>query len=142
MEKVTAYITRRSKDSVELLVFRDPGHADFGLVVPGGTVEAHERLEDALVREVREESGFSSVRVLAYLGAVEYTGLGGGVVTRHYYHCALDAPCPDCFTHVTRSQDEDDGWICQYFWLHLDPDRLPSLGGRLGDRLDALLRAR
>jgi len=136
MEKVTAYITRGGDGAAQLLVFRDPGHADFGLVVPGGTVQEHERLEEALLREIQEESGFASVRVLGYLGAVEYTGAGGTPVTRHYYHCAVEGPCPEVFTHVVRSQDEDDLWICHYFWLDLDPRRPPRLGGRLGERLD------
>lgn len=53
MEKVTGYITWRRAGVAQLLVFRDPGHAAFGLVVACGTVEENERLEDALLRDVR-----------------------------------------------------------------------------------------
>ena len=39
MEKVTAYVTRLRDGVAQLLLLRDPGPADFGLVVPGGTVK-------------------------------------------------------------------------------------------------------
>ena len=139
MEKVTAYITRTRGGAAQLLVFRDPGHAAFGLVVPGGTVEEGEGLEEALLREIHEESGLNSARVLRHLATIQYSTGAGTAVTRHYFHCALDGDCPDAYTHVVRSQDEDDGWVCDYFWLDLDRQRPPTLGGRLGDGVDALL---
>lgn len=140
MEKVTAYLTRLRNGVAQLLVFRDPGHADFGLVVPGGTVEQAESLEHALLREVREESGLESVRVLRHLGTVTYADAAGTPVVRHYFHGIVDGCCPDAFIHVVASGDGDDGWICRYFWLDVDRRSPPNLGGRLGDRLEALLR--
>ena len=59
--KVLAYVVRGD----DLLVFR---HADFptaGLQVPAGTVEPGEPPVEAVLREVREESGMAAVEVTA-----------------------------------------------------------------------------
>ena len=54
IQKVTAFITRRQRDARQLLLFR---HPLAGTQVPAGTVEEGEGLQDALRREVREETG-------------------------------------------------------------------------------------
>lgn len=51
--KVLAYITYNDK----LLVFTHRDAPEAGVQVPGGTVEPDESIEDALYREIAEESG-------------------------------------------------------------------------------------
>ena len=140
MEKVTGYLTRRRAGRWQLLVFHDPGWPDFGWVVPGGTVEAGEGLEAAMRREILEESGRSDVMTLRYLGAVRHASAAGDAVHRHFFTGTVGADCPDRFTHVTRSADEDNGWVCLYEWLDIGSDA-PVLGGHLGLGLPALRAA-
>ena len=47
-------------DGEDVLVVRDPGGQD---VMPGGRLEAGESLEDALRREVAEETGWTISRL-------------------------------------------------------------------------------
>src|SRR4051812_13906238 len=65
LEKVIAFVTRGPSDARELLVFRHPSG---GLQLPAGTVEEGEPLVDAVLREVREETGLTDLAILAYLG--------------------------------------------------------------------------
>ena len=62
--KVLAYITHGGR----LLVFRHPHAPEAGIQVPAGTVREHERLEEAVLREAREETGLDALTVVRYLG--------------------------------------------------------------------------
>lgn len=68
--KVTAYITRRRYDATELLVFR---HPYAGVQLPAGTIELGESVEEALWREVREETGLHDVQLIRHLRTELYT---------------------------------------------------------------------
>ena len=69
VEKVTAFITRRSKDGHDLLLFEHP-HA--GVQIPAGTVKNAETPEQAVVREVAEETGLTALPISRYLGCTEH----------------------------------------------------------------------
>lgn len=51
----------------QVLVLRKPQRGEY--VLPKGRVEPNESLEAAAIREVREETGYQNLRVLAELGA-------------------------------------------------------------------------
>lgn len=68
VEKVTAFVTRRSKDGYDLLLFE---HPNAGVQIPAGTVERGESAEQAVMREVAEETGLTALSVRRYLGCAE-----------------------------------------------------------------------
>jgi 8-oxo-dGTP pyrophosphatase MutT (NUDIX family) len=68
IEKVTAFITRESGDGHDLLLFK---HPNAGIQIPAGTVEDNETPEEAVLREVSEETGLTSLSVGQYLGCRE-----------------------------------------------------------------------
>lgn len=70
VQKVTAFITRQGITRPELLVFR---HPLAGVQLPAGTVEIGETVEQALVREVAEETGLTEVYIQQHLGIQETT---------------------------------------------------------------------
>lgn len=65
---VTAFVTRPLQRQPELLLFR---HPNAGIQFPAGTVEEGELPEQAVLREVAEETGVSSVRLVANLGYLD-----------------------------------------------------------------------
>ena len=67
-EKVTAFITRESADGHDLLLFK---HPYAGIQIPAGTVEDDETPEEAVLREVSEETRLTSLSVGQYLGCKE-----------------------------------------------------------------------
>ncbi|MFX0171610.1 MAG: NUDIX domain-containing protein [Candidatus Hodarchaeota archaeon] len=70
VEKVTAFITRKQEDTNELLLIR---HPNAGIQLPVGTVEKGETVEEALKREIKEETGLRKITVKNYIGYKENT---------------------------------------------------------------------
>lgn len=86
------YITQRGR----LLVFRQMDFPEQGTQVPGGTVEAGEKLAAAALREAREETGLRGLTIERYLGCAPYhlkVDVGASHL-RHFFHleCSEDAP--------------------------------------------------
>ena len=65
MQKVTAFIIRKDQEKKALLLFR---HPYAGIQIPAGTVEENETPEQAVRREVLEETGLTNFHRLIYLG--------------------------------------------------------------------------
>lgn len=63
--KVTAFVTRTGPGGVELLFFQ---HPNAGVQLPAGTVEEGETVEQAVLREVFEETGLTQVRLVQQIG--------------------------------------------------------------------------
>ncbi|MBI1259786.1 MAG: NUDIX domain-containing protein [Chloroflexi bacterium] len=68
--KVTAFITRETNEVRQLLVFT---HPNAGVQLPGGTMEAGETPEIAILREVQEETTLTSVEIVAHLETLDQT---------------------------------------------------------------------
>jgi 8-oxo-dGTP pyrophosphatase MutT (NUDIX family) len=65
IEKIAAFLIRKKNGVPQLLVF---SHPSAGIQIPAGTVEENETLEEALVREMKEETGLSNLKIINKLG--------------------------------------------------------------------------
>jgi len=63
--KVTAFITRKTGNGVELLLLK---HPSAGIQIPAGTVEIGETYLEAVIRETAEETGLTNVEVKNLIG--------------------------------------------------------------------------
>ena len=136
--KVLAYVTRDD----ELLVFRHMDFPDAGLQVPAGTIEEGEDPQDAALREVREESGLTDIRVVGFLGRYLYDAAshGGEVHDRYVYHLELTGSAEQPWLHY--ETDPSDGGppiAFSFFWMSLRDPELRLAGGQ-GDLLPRLRR--
>lgn len=69
---VAAYIIRQTAQGFyQLLLFTHPDCPEYPVQVPAGGVDAGETTEQALVREIWEESGLTELRLIRKLGVSE-----------------------------------------------------------------------
>jgi ADP-ribose pyrophosphatase YjhB (NUDIX family) len=90
-----------------LLVFNQRDHPDAGTQVPAGGIMAGERLTDAAIREVREETGVRLLAELKLLGVHEHPDGPGRAALSHFFR--VDAPdgLPNAWEHVVTGEGED-----------------------------------
>lgn len=108
-----------------LLVFHHP--EDRGMQLPKGTVEPGEAPEDAVRRELLEESGIAYAGALEPLGTIDRyceAGVEGNKHRHpqlwHVYLMRAEAPLPETFDHVASGSPEEDGLVFSFSWLAPD----------------------
>jgi len=127
-EKVVAYITQGER----LLVFCHTQFPEAGIQVPAGTVEPGESREEALLREVREETGLEKLTVVSFLGTsdVHVAPARRNEVHRcYFYHLRHHGETLDRWRHY--EMDPSDGSPApiefEFYWVQF-PDNVPDLG--------------
>lgn len=137
--KVVAYITRGN----DLLVFSHTHQPQAGIQVPAGTVETGETLEQAVLREAREETGLQEFQIRSFLATKDYdfSHLGvPGITRRYYFHLEFQDETPTSWRNNEKNpSDGSEGPIeFEFTWVKM-PDEIPSLSGSLGDKLSKIL---
>lgn len=133
VRKAYAYITRKRDGHRELLVF-EHRHHDAGVQVPRGTVESGEDPADAVLREVKEETGLADFDRVEKLGRDEWRHLEKPkVYVRHFYHLPI-TEAPDRWAHEVFGGGEDHGLVYECYWVLPDEvDLLPDMVAFLDD---------
>jgi ADP-ribose pyrophosphatase YjhB (NUDIX family)/RimJ/RimL family protein N-acetyltransferase len=132
--RVAAYVLRELH-SWELLVFEQAGHPQAGTQIPAGGVRPDETLEEAVMREVREETGLEGLRLRAQLVTEDKPHpLTGEPRSTTFFVIDVNTETPDTWEHLVRGEDADDGliFVCRFVSL---PLRRP-----LADHQDAWLK--
>jgi len=125
-KRVVAFVTREREGRTELLVFDYEDMTE----LPGGRIDAHESLEEGIVREVEEETGVADVRVVEELAdAKEFELLyGRGAHETHVFHLVSDAMTPQEWEHHVTGTGMDSGIVYACRWVLLDD--APPLWGK------------
>lgn len=126
-----------------LLVFHHPG--DRSMQLPKGTVEAGEAPENAVRRELLEESGIDYNGALEPLGTMDRdceAGIEGNIRRHpqlwHLYLLRHEHPLPERFDHVAMGSPEEDGLVFSFSWLAQDA----ALDGFTAPYLQVIARVR
>jgi len=136
--KVLAYITREGPAGREVLVFRHRDHPEAGVQIPGGTIDAGETPVDALHREILEETGLKSLRVIRQVAKEPFHATWRNEwQERNVFHLEAPAGCPGTWTHSVTSGQEDKGLVFVFSWMTL-ADAAEMLQWGQGQWLDRL----
>jgi 8-oxo-dGTP pyrophosphatase MutT (NUDIX family) len=117
--KVVAYVVRGD----ELLVFVHVDDGDplleSGLQVPAGTMHEGESPDDAVLREAREETGLTGLRIVRALGEDTVCWPGRRPQHRRFFHLELANPAnaPDSWVHIERDEGSGSPRPFRCFWV-------------------------
>ncbi|MEH7365924.1 NUDIX hydrolase [Priestia megaterium] len=135
--KVMAYITRFNGHHTELLVYKHKDYREAGVQVPAGTVEQGETIEEALYREVKEESGLMEFLSVTKLTTYVYHHEGKSQYhERHVFHLAVSEEVPEHCEHEVNSEGEYTGLIFSYYWVPIQA--VPKLAVNQDDCINQL----
>ncbi|WP_394437602.1 NUDIX hydrolase [Streptomyces sp. SGAir0957] len=120
--RVAAYVIRH-RTVPELLVFDHVGMPDAGTQVPAGGVSPSEGWEEAVLREVAEETGLRTATVVRRIVVEDKPH----PVTRQprrtsFFHLQAPPDTPDAWEHKVHGGGEDAGltFACRFLSLPLE----------------------
>ena len=141
--RVAVYVTRTSEQGQELLVFdhhpddEEPDNPS-GTQIPAGGMLPFEAIDEAALREVREETGLDDVRYVEQVGFVEL-GIDepGGPSMTNFVHAEAASDGASAWEHIVSGEGDDAGmtFLCRWEPLPLGFE----LAGHQGRFVDAIL---
>ncbi|MGW2088711.1 NUDIX hydrolase [Streptomyces sp. NPDC001880] len=120
--RVAAYVIRHRSIS-ELLVFEHMGMPAAGSQVPAGGAGPDEELEQAVLREVVEETGLSSATLIRRVAVEDKPHPDTGQPRRTtFFFLRAPADTPDEWEHQVRGDGDDAGlgFACRFLPLPLE----------------------
>ncbi|MDD4973337.1 MAG: NUDIX domain-containing protein [Bacteriovorax sp.] len=135
-KKVIAYIFRTKDSRAEVLVFTHRDFPEAGIQVVGGTVESNENFEEALLREIKEESGlvFKAQDILKKLGETQYLRKDMAEINHRNYYELKGGDLPDSWSHTVVSNGLDNSLVFDFFWMPISLAK-KELTGNFGELL-------
>ena len=95
-----------SKGDKVLLVRRNPNDAFGGLYeIPGGKMEKGEGITEALVREIKEETGLRVIKITRYLSSFDYKSMSGKPVRQLNFAVVTEEG------EIALSEHDDYVWV-------------------------------
>jgi ADP-ribose pyrophosphatase YjhB (NUDIX family) len=131
-QRVVAYVTQERHGRTELLTIEHRDMPEAGVQVPAGRVDPGEDLEQAVLREVGEETGLDNLRLFRTLP--EFEAEYENPYESHAFHLVAETETPDAWEHEVRGEGSDAGLVYVCRWLPLTPDL------RLWNGRDPMLR--
>lgn len=118
VEKVVAYVTREIAGVRQVLVFTHRAFREAGVQVPAGSVEPGENIEQALLREVQEESGLVFHETHRFLGRFEWLREDRNELHfRNVFQICAPVTMDDKWSHTVEGHGDDSHMVFDFYWL-------------------------
>ncbi|MEU6676152.1 NUDIX domain-containing protein [Streptomyces sp. NPDC046925] len=133
--RVAAYVIRH-RAAPEVLVFDHVGMPDAGTQIPAGGVRPGEGPQDAVLREVAEETGLLTAAVVRPIAVEDKPHPDTGQPRRTtFFLLQVAADTPDAWVHHVRGDGADAGlaFACRFVPLPLDRPLADAQDAWLGD---------
>jgi|SRR5690625_2310389 len=115
IKKAYGYITRVKDGKTQVLVFRHP-IAEAGIQIPKGTVKPNENTYNAVIREVKEETGLEVFEVESLI-AEDYWENDDGAMHHRFFYKINVSNTPDNWDYEPTGGGDEEGLIFHYFWI-------------------------
>ena len=138
IKKVLAFCIRNKIDKQEILVLSKINGK--GIEVPGGSVEENESFENAVERELFEETGINSIRNMRKVLTVSfYADWRKEWQERNIFKLELENTSNDEWEHIISDGKEDKGKKARIFWLDVELAKKKLLWGQ-GQFIEDILK--
>ena len=137
-QRAYAYVTHEDR----LLVFEHCDFPDAGIQVPAGTVDEGESHDEAVLREVEEETGLSGFNGVELLGSCEHDMRKFGVdelQEAFFYHMVCPGDPQDRWIHQETGGGKTAPIAFEFYWVQM-PHKIPQFAALEGRFLDDLYR--
>lgn len=135
IQKAYGYITREKQGDPQVLVFQHP-IPEAGIQIPKGTVKEGETPEQAVIREMEEETGLHNLSLEGLIAKDLWTADDGALHERFFYHLTASNTKEEWSFNPTGGEEED-GLTFRFFWISGVHD-VQLIRGH-GDYLDEIL---
>lgn len=115
IKKAYGYITRVKEGKTQVLVFRHPV-IEAGIQIPKGTVKPNESPYNAVIREIKEETGMKNFEV-ENLIAEDYWESDDGAIHNRFFYKINVSNSPDSWDYEPTGGGDEKGLIFHYFWV-------------------------
>lgn len=132
IKKAYGYVTRVKGGRTQVLVFRHPITAA-GIQIPKGTVKLEESTYDAVIREIKEETGLIDFEVEDLIAEDYWKNDDGTIHNRFFYRINIST-APDEWDHKPTGGEDEVGLIFRFFWIS-SPEGIQLVRGH-GDYLN------
>ncbi|MGE7840169.1 NUDIX hydrolase [Lysinibacillus sp. NPDC093712] len=115
IKKAYGYITRVKEGIIQVLVFRH-SVMEAGIQIPKGTVKPKESTYQAVIREMKEETGLKDFNVEKLLAEDIWENDEGVVQNRFFYKIHVFKTL-DEWDYAPTGGGDEEGLIFHYFWI-------------------------
>lgn len=115
IKKAYGYVTRIIEGRPQVLVFKHPV-AEAGIQIPKGTVQPGEETQDAVLREMEEETGLRNLKVEQLLAEDLWENDDGSIHHRFFYELPI-CNVGDGWDNDPTGGGEEEGLTFHFFWI-------------------------
>ncbi|MFY0804459.1 NUDIX hydrolase [Peribacillus frigoritolerans] len=115
IKKAYGYVTRINNGETQVLVFQHP-IKEAGIQIPKGTVKPQEDAYQAVIREMKEETGLENFHVEKLITEDFWENVDGAIHNRYFYQISV-SNVPDEWDHQPAGGGDEAGLIFHFFWI-------------------------